>query len=383
MAKKTNYTKNGFEYYRLTKTIAHKADGTPIKKEFYGLCKAEAEEKAEKYINDLKLGLVNNGKSLTINTLFPKWLMETKKNEVKPTTFEKYEGLYRNYISKNIISDIPISEVKSLTVQKFYNNLSKKQNKNDTLIRSVHKLLRNFFDYAEKEGYIIKNPCSNISLPKTKKTVDEIIEKKSTKFKYFSEKEIPELIKLFDGYNIQPLIIFALGTGMRKGEIFGLQWNDINFEEKQIYVKHNLTYTPEITEIGKREYKTILQTPKSNNSIRIIPMSNKIYELLKSLPRNSEYVFSSSKTNTHFGIKWTEKVWNKKTKGTKFEDRTFHDLRHTFATMLLLKGANLIELKELLGHSSVKITEIYLDALPKSKKNIVKKIDFILNTVGK
>ena len=309
--------------------------------------------------------------------------METKKNEVKPTTFEKYEGLYRNYISKNIISDIPISEVKSLTVQKFYNNLSKKQNKNDTLIRSVHKLLRNFFDYAEKEGYIIKNPCSNISLPKTKKTVDEIIEKKSTKFKYFSEKEIPELIKLFDGYNIQPLIIFALGTGMRKGEIFGLQWNDINFEEKQIYVKHNLTYTPEITEIGKREYKTILQTPKSNNSIRIIPMSNKIYELLKSLPRNSEYVFSSSKTHTHFGIKWTEKVWNKKTKGTKFEDRTFHDLRHTFATMLLLKGANLIQLKELLGHSSVKITEIYLDALPKSKKNIVKKIDFILNTVGK
>ena len=72
-----------------------------------------------------------------------------------------------------------------------------------------------------------------------------------------------------------------------------------------------------------------------------------------------------------------------KTKGTKFEDRTFHDLRHTFATMLLLKGANLIQLKELLGHSSVKITEIYLDALPKSKKNIVKKIDFILNTVGK
>ncbi len=382
MAKKTNFNINGKEYYRLRRTIGHNPDGSPIIKSFYGTCEKEAIEKANRYINDLKLGLIDNDKSITINSLFPKWLFEVKKNEVKPTTFEKYEGIYRNYISKNIISNIPISEVKSLIVQKFYNDLSKKQNKNDTLIKSVHKLLRNFFDYTEKEGFILKNPCSNISLPKTKKTVDEIIEEKTTKFQYFTEEEIPELIKLFDGYNIQNIIIFALGTGMRKGEIFGLQWCDVDFDNKQIYVKHNLSFVPEIKEIGKREYKTILQTPKSHNSIRVIPMSTKIYELLMSLPHNSEYVFSSSKTHSHFDIKWAEKVWSKKTKGTKFENRRFHDLRHTFATMLLLKGANLIQLKELLGHSSVKITEIYLDVLPKTKNEIINRIDDLLKLSG-
>ncbi len=379
MAKKTNFAVNGKEYFKVTRTIGKKADGTPIKKVFYGSCKSESEEKADSYIGNLKLGLISDGKFITVNSLFPKWLLEIKKNEVKPTTFEKYEGMYRNYISKNIISDIPISDIKSLSIQKFYNDLSKKQNKNDTLIRNVHKLLKNFFDYAEREGYIIKNPCSNISLPKSKKTVDEIITEKTTKFQYFTEEEIPELIQLFNGYNIQPIIIFALGTGMRKGEIFGLQWNDVDFENRQIYIKHNLSYVPEISDIGKREYKTILQTPKSDNSVRVIPMSNKIYELLKSLPHNSEYVFSSSKTHSHFDIKWAEKVWTKKTKGTKFENRRFHDLRHTFATMLLLKGANLIQLKELLGHSSVQITEIYLDALPKTKEDIINKIDFLLN----
>lgn len=379
MAKKTNFAVNGKEYFKVTRTIGKKADGTPIKKVFYGSCKSEAEEKADEYIGNLKLGLVNNGKFITVNSLFPKWLLEIKKNEVKPTTFEKYEGIYRNYISKNIISDIPISDVKSLSIQKFYNDLSKKQNKNDTLIKSVHKLSKNFFDYAEREGYIVKNPCSNISLPKTKKTVDEIITEKTTKFQYFTEEEIPELIQLFNGYNIQPIIVFALGTGMRKGEIFGLQWEDIDFENRQIYVRHNLSYVPEIDEIGKRSYKTILQTPKSNNSIRIIPISNKVYNLLKSLPHNSKYVFSSSKTHNHFDIKWAEKVWVKRIKGTKFENKRFHDLRHTFATMLLLKGANLIQLKELLGHSSVQITEIYLDALPKTKEDIINKIDFLLN----
>ena len=165
---------------------------------------------------------------------------------------------------------------------------------------------------------------------------------------------------------------------MRKGEIFGLQWDDVDLKNRKIIVKHNLSYAPEINEIGKKTYTTILQTPKSNNSIRVIPISDKIYDLLKSLPHNSNYVFSSSKTHNHFDIKWAEKVWTKKTKRTKFEDRSFHDLRHTFATMLLFKGANLIQLKELLGHSSVKITEIYLDALPKTKEEIINKIDYLL-----
>lgn len=376
MARKTNTNINGKEYYRIRRTVGHKADGSPIVKSFYGAGINEANDKANEYINNIKLGLVNNKEAVTINHLFPKWLFEVKKNEVKITSFEKYEGLYRNYISNAPFSNILLNEIKSLPIQKYYNELSK--TKNDTLIKNIHKILRNFFDYAEREEYIIKNPCANITLPKSKKTVDEIIDKKTNIFNYFTEDEIPELIQLFEGYNIQPIIIFALGTGMRKGEILGLQWDDVDFKKREISVRHNLSFAPEINEIGKRTYKTILQTPKSDNSIRIIPMSNKIYDLLKSLPHDSEYVFSSSKSHTHFDIKWTEKIWTKKTKGTKFENRSFHDLRHTFATMLLLKGANLIQIKELLGHSSVKITEIYLDALPKTKREIIYKIDDIL-----
>ena len=377
MAKKTNFNVNGNEYFRVTKTIGHRADGTPIRKQFYGTGIKEANQKADEYINNLKLGLMNDNKIYTINVLLPKWLFSVKKNEIKPTSFELYESVYRNYIKPYLISDLPIKDLKSLKIQEYYNKLA-----NDNIsihnIKKSHKLLRQFFNYVEKEGYILKNPCINVSLPKIIKTTETVINERKTKFQYFNEKEIRELLELFKDTRYYNVILFALGTGMRKGEILGLQWSDIDFENKEIHVTHNLTYVASITENGKKNYSTILQTPKSENSIRIIPMSNKIFELLTSLNQNSNYVFCNEK-GSHFDIKWTEKVWHSKLKNTNLHDKRFHDLRHTFATMLLLNGANLIQIKELLGHSSVKITEMYLDALPKSKVEIINKIDYILN----
>ena len=97
MARKTNFNVNGYNYYKVTKTIGHKENREPIKKVFYGSSKSEAEQKAIDYIQNLKLGLQFND-FITIIDLFPKWLFEHKKHELKPSTFETYEGLYRNYI---------------------------------------------------------------------------------------------------------------------------------------------------------------------------------------------------------------------------------------------------------------------------------------------
>lgn len=91
----------------------------------------------------------------------------------------------------------------------------------------------------------------------------------------------------------------------------------------------------------------------------------------------SNFVFAPN--NGHFDIKYFQKVFKQKLKEAEIENKTFHDLRHTFATMLLTHGANLITVKELLGHSSIKTTEIYLEALPKTKSDVINKIDYLLN----
>src|SRR5699024_6372378 len=117
MARKTNIEVNGKNYFRVTRTIGHRSDGTAIRKQFYGTGINEANQKADEYINNLKMGLFNNNQLYTINTLLPKWLFEVKKNEIKDSSFEAYESTYRNYIKPYLISDLPINDLKSLKIQ--------------------------------------------------------------------------------------------------------------------------------------------------------------------------------------------------------------------------------------------------------------------------
>ena len=103
MARKTNIEVNGKNYFRVTRTIGHRADGTAIRKQFYGTGINEANQKADEYIKNLKIGLFNDNQLHTINTLLPKWLFNVKKNEVitinaKYPTIESSDTVHNNKI---------------------------------------------------------------------------------------------------------------------------------------------------------------------------------------------------------------------------------------------------------------------------------------------
>ncbi len=382
MAVKTNINVNGYKYYKVTKTIGHKSDGSPIRKTFYGSCKSEAENKAIEYMQNLKLGLRTSEGIVTISSLFPTWLFNSKKNTIKPTTLESYEGLYRNYIETDIIANRPINELKSIHIQQYYDRLKNKKavhsNKkiSSKRIKAIHKLLHLFFVYAENEGYILRNPCNNVSIPKETISANEVLRKKAS-FDYFSKDEIKTIINEFEGSSYKDIIVFAFATGMRQGEILGLQWDDLDFKNKTINVLHNLSNSADFDEKHKRTYSLKIQTPKSNNSIRKIPMNDTVYNMLINKEKKNIMVFPS-KQNTYINNKNLLKIWQKKLKNAKIRYRKFHDIRHTFATLMLANGCDLITLKELMGHSSIKITEIYLESIPENKTESIKKMDLFL-----
>lgn len=154
MAKKTNFEVNGKQYFRITRTVGHKADGRPIKKQFYGTGINKANQKADKYINNLKLGLIDGKRVLTINILFPNWIFGLKKVEVKPSTFESYYSTYKNFIESLDISDIPINDIKTLKLQSCYTKLREKTTNNN--VKKVHKVLNMFFHMQRKKDILLK-----------------------------------------------------------------------------------------------------------------------------------------------------------------------------------------------------------------------------------
>lgn len=380
MAVKTNCIKNGVPYYRIHRKINGKYE------DFYGKNKSDAEDQYYQRKKEAEIGVIQT-KDITIKILMHKWLFSVKIHEIKDTTLESYEGTFRNHIKPFSFADIPIKKISSIVVQDFYNTLFKQKRTTPT-IEDVHKLLHQFFLYCETDGYIGKNPCRKglVKIPKDKNVdVDAIIEKQKLPFNYFRDDEVPILRDAFKNNKYEKVVDFALGTGMREGEIVGLKWIHLNFEKREIYVKNNTTRAATFNEDGEKTgYKTKDGTPKTESSIDIIPMSDFIYNLLQSLPHDSEYVFTA---NGHqIDKKDLEKVWRKtmqalikklSEKGIQFEYRKFHDLRHTFAVLLLLKGTDLYAIMKLLRHKKLASTEIYLAVLPESKDTSVNKLNYL------
>lgn len=184
MAKKYNCEKNGVQYFRKTKTIGHKADGTPIKKEFYGDGEKDCDRQIEEYMDKLKSGLNVDIENLTVEQGMHQWLFDVllPSRSLKSASFEKHECNYRNYIKDRKIGCIRLQNAISLPFQKYYNdlyengtimtntnsNLQKHKSVSSNKISDLNKTLRSFFSWCIKQHYTLDNPCSlqNIEIPR-------------------------------------------------------------------------------------------------------------------------------------------------------------------------------------------------------------------------
>ena len=258
---------------------------------------------------------------------------------------------------------------KSIQIQEYYNKLGK--NKSYSQIKKLHKLLKQFFIYAEEEGYIIKNPCNNITLPnkQAKIKVDNI--------EYFNEKEVEQLKYAFKNNKFYNLVLFALGTGLRQGELLALKWENVNLKDKYIEVKESVKKVYIFDSDGNKKLETIYQNPKSLSSIRKVDLPDKIVELLSNMNKNTIFVFEDE-NGQPYSAKTLFGNWKKVLNDNNIPHKKFHSLRHTYATMLLTKGVDLKTVQDLMGHSDITITQIYLHVLPKTKSDAVNKLNELL-----
>lgn len=289
----------------------------------------------------------------------------------RPVTVEGYLKMLNGRILGEL-GNYKLSKITPLILNKFYNTLvdSKKLKKDkqgnleeiyalgQESLNKYYNLLNGIFKYAVNMKVLKSNPNTNVPKPKTKK-----IETKKRQF--YEPSELKKFIKIVDNEpNIAYKLIFYLPVmcGLRKAETLGLSKNDIDLDNKKI----DLSTSCECVKGAK------IYTPlKTKSSIRSIYYPEILHDLLK------EYL-ENCKTNYLFENITTDNIDDKLEniiRKNKLRKLTYHKLRHSHATFLLLNGADIETVRNRLGHSDISTTNIYVHALEKSDKKASKKIN--------
>lgn len=381
----TIYHQKDKNRWRGSLTIGRNEEGKLKRKEFYGKTKKEVVDKMTEYKYKHNNDLLPIDDTITVGEYAYIWLFKFKFNQLKPATFSRYEGIIRIYIKNSQISNIKLKDLRALHLQNYYNIMSKNKEISVNIIHNTNKILKCALDHAVKEGYILRNYCDLVNLPKLTR---------ESKINYFTREEQERFLNTCNNHRFEPLFYLALYTGMRMGEILGLTWSNVDLKENIIHVKQSLRYSDVFSDDGVRHTKIIIQEPKTKTSIRDIPIPLKLSKILKeykikrakdklafngSLKLNIDFVFTTSNfTPLHQGNLRHEYIAIlEKAKVPKIK---FHSLRHTYATRLFEEGVPVKTVQTLMGHTDINTTmNIYTHVTDDMKIDAAEKLNAIFN----
>ncbi len=361
--------------------IGYNENGKPIRKEFYGKTQKEVKEKLENFKKQYLMQNIQIDENLTVQEWFYTFIFEYKHNKIKPSSFERYEGIYRNYILDSSLGTTKLNKLNVTIIQKYYNTLLK-NNVSSSTIKSINQHLKPCLEEATRQDFINKNFAKLIELPKTEKI---------EKLEILTPEQQAQFIKAIKGHNLEMLFIMALGTGLRLGELLGLKWHDIDFTNGNLEVKRSLKRVSFIDKDLTKSYQVIEQEPKTKNSKRVVPIPKNILNQLKEYKKeqnktilkygdvynNSDYVFCNE---LGFPIDSKKPARNLKSILTKLniEPIKFHGLRKTYATRLFENEVPPKTIQMLMGHSDISITmNIYTQVIEEVKVEAVEKLNNI------
>ena len=334
--------------------------------------KKEAEKAMHEYIRELEKGYYVTNDKITISEWIDTWLEVYIEPNVSPTTLSRYQGMIKRYI-KPLLGHLQVQELRTLAVQTWVNNLkispsSGKPMSAATIKHSYH-VLKGAMDKAVLAGIIPRSPCTGIMLPKGQKKEAVV----------YDEAQIKQLLAAARGTDMELVIDMELCLGLRRGELLGLEWDDIDWEKNQIKIIRNRVVV---------NSKSVVKEPKTASGFRTLDVPAPLMQKLRKrklecaanrmkLGRNymvSDYVIVHDDGKPIYPEYLSQML-------TKLQDRCglprcrFHDLRHLCASIMLLQGVNVKVAQERLGHKDITTTmNIYSHVLPSSAREAADKI---------
>lgn len=363
--------KRGKNTYRLVVSCGYNLDGKPAKHTKTVHCtKKEAEVELAKFVTKVQSGMVADGKSMTFAEFTEIWKRDYGSKELAPTTYARYLGILNTRILP-YFSKFKLDKIKPTDIMKFYDMLENdtqirrlKNNKGERLTKPLskktilehHRLLRAMLHKAVYWQLIVNNPAERVQPPRASRA----------KRKFYDDEQCKVLLNNLNTLQENEIkykvaIILDVFTGARLGELMGLEWNDIDFKNKEIAINKASQYLP--------DKGIFIKSPKTESSIRSVGIPQVVIDILK------KYKTWYNQQKTQCGDLWIDSnrlfvQWNGKPMHPdtitdwfrKFIERknlppiTFHGLRHTNATLMISQNIDVAVVASRLGHAQITTT---------------------------
>jgi integrase len=347
----------------------------------YGRTEKEAKEKLIAIKSEIKAGVYIEKNKLTVKDWFTQWLEVYATPNVKQSTFVNY----RIHINKRIIpilGAIKLNDVRVDMLQRFFNEqyehggLKNKGPLSEKTIRNLYVMIHTAFKQAYQNGLILKNSVELVKIPKVK-------QKEMRVLSIDEHRSLFEAIKTSDE-RWKTAILLAVSTGIRMGEVLGLQWQDVDEANMLIKIRRTLNRLPSRdTSVHKTEI--VIGYPKSDKSVRDIPIHEFLMAYLNEYREKREvekiaagdiydsrgFIFCNEIGNP-IEPRTMQDTFKRIVKEAKIADTNFHALRHTFATRAIEDNMEIKTLSEILGHADVGTTlNKYAHSLPDQKRKMM------------
>ena len=337
--------------------------GKQKRKSVYGATQKEVRQKLTQIQSEIDDGIYIEPSSMKLETWLDIWLKEYTAN-LKPTTFSCYESSVRVHLKPNL-GRFQLSTLAPHIIQHFYNELLNEKHLSPKTIKNINGAFHKALEQAKKLGYIRNNPLDAVILPR--------VEKKE--IKTLEDDDLIRFLNIIKGQPDELIYFVTVFTGLRQGEVLGLTWDCVDFENSVLLINKQQSYL-------KRTKEFVYMSLK-NGKARALTVADEVMDALRqqqekqhqweiaagSAWSNPMQLVFTNELGEHVSHKTLYNRFKRLMKENGFDDLRYHSLRHTFAVSSLRAGDDIKTVQENLGHATAGFTlSTYAHATPGMKR---------------
>jgi len=350
-------------------TVGYDERGTRKRRTVYGATKGDVLEKLVRLRADALAGVLGDPQRLTVATFLHRWLEDVARPSVRASVHRRYTEIVRLRIVPQI-GGIALSRLTPVHVQSLLTSLEDK-GVSPRGRQMAYDRLHRALGQAVQWGLVPRNVCDAVTRPRAPRPTMRVL----------TPEQVNVLLAAAREDRFHALYVLAVTTGLRQGELLGLQWDDVDLPRAVLHVRHALH------EVAGRLWLDEPKTPKARRAVDLPAVAVAALcehrERLLAKGQARQFVFCDTQGGPVRKSNLVRRSFLPLLKRAGLPRIRFHDLRHTAATLLLLQGVHPKVVQERLGHSQISITlDTYSHVLPSMGREAAAKLDALLGTVA-